>query len=153
MSRAPLRARIVSVVVLRGAAADAEVLLMRRTGSNAGTWCQVAGKVEPGETAWQAGLRELREETGLAPETYWSADFVERFYEPARDAVALVPVFLARVPPGAEPVLDAEHDAHVWLRLADAIARVSFGGQREMLAWIGREFLDRTPSAHLRIAT
>ena len=30
-------------------------------------WQGVAGKIEKGETAWQASIRELKEETGLKP--------------------------------------------------------------------------------------
>ncbi|WP_312882971.1 NUDIX domain-containing protein [Rhizobium etli] len=38
---------------------------MRRTGSTlSGEWCQIAGGIEHGETAWQAALREAKEETG-----------------------------------------------------------------------------------------
>jgi putative (di)nucleoside polyphosphate hydrolase len=62
---------IVSVFVLRGPAGAREILLMRRVNPPAGAWCQVAGKIEQGETAWAAALRELREETGV------TADLVE----------------------------------------------------------------------------
>ena len=153
MTGPPVRVWTVSVVVLRGDGAAAQTLLMRRTGSNAGTWCQVAGRIEPGEPAWRAALRELREETGLSPDSLWSADYLERFYEPACEVVSVVPVFVARVPIDAEPVLNDEHDAYRWLPLQDAVDVVSFGGQRDMLAWIGREFVDRAPNPYLRIAT
>ncbi|MEM7488756.1 MAG: NUDIX domain-containing protein [Pseudomonadota bacterium] len=146
-----VRAWVASVVVLRSGDDGTEVLLMRRTGSNAGTWCQVAGRIEPGETAWQAGLRELREETGFTPESFWSADICEQFYEADRDTVTVAPVFVAWVGPGAEPTLNEEHDAHRWLGCDDAIDAVSFGGQRRMLRDIRAEFVDRTPSPDLRI--
>ena len=65
MQEIPIRSFAVSVVVIRHAATGPEVLLLRRTRSLAGEWCQIAGAIEPGETAWQAALRETREETGL----------------------------------------------------------------------------------------
>ena len=37
---------------------------------NEGKWIGVGGKFEPGETPDDCMLREVREETGLAPETY-----------------------------------------------------------------------------------
>lgn len=147
-----LRVWVVSVVVLRPVGQGAEVLLMRRTAPPAGAWCQVAGKIKEGEAGWAAALRELAEETDLIPESFWSADYLERFYEAERDIVTVAPVFVAMVAPGAEPILNTEHDDHCWLPVDAAIDRVSFGGQREMLAWVRGEFIDRVPSPHLRIA-
>lgn len=52
-----------SAVVLRGG----DVLLVERgKGAPAGLWSLPGGHVEPGETAYRAALREVREETGLA---------------------------------------------------------------------------------------
>ncbi|HBD83024.1 MAG TPA: NUDIX hydrolase, partial [Dehalococcoidia bacterium] len=45
------------------------------------TWQEISGLIEPRETAWEAALREIKEETGLTPYRFYSADFVERFYE------------------------------------------------------------------------
>ncbi|MEM7711321.1 MAG: NUDIX domain-containing protein [Pseudomonadota bacterium] len=145
----PVQAPIVSVVILRP---GPEILLMRRVKGNAGTWCQVAGKVEPEETGGQAARRELREETGFVPESLWSADICEQFYEPRTNVITMAPVFVAWVSEGADPVFNEEHDAHRWLSVAAAIDLVSFGGQRRMLREIDAEFIDRTPTPHLRIA-
>ena len=61
-----IRSNSVSVVVVRICGDSAEYLLLRRaTDYLRDQWCQVAGAVEQGETAWQAAIRELKEETGL----------------------------------------------------------------------------------------
>ncbi len=53
----------VGAVVLR---ADGAVLLVRRAHAPAaGSWTLPGGKVEPGETLEQAGVREVEEETGV----------------------------------------------------------------------------------------
>ena len=44
-------------------------------------WQGVAGKIEKGETAYQAAIRELEEETGLSPKNMFIADHISRFYE------------------------------------------------------------------------
>ncbi|MBM2577209.1 NUDIX domain-containing protein [Jannaschia sp. Os4] len=144
-------APIVSVVAMRPGADGPEVLLLRRVHPPVGAWCQVAGKVEPGETAWAAALRELREETGLVPKRFWSADVLEQFYEARRDAIVMAPVFLAEVGEGAEPTLDPEHDAHRWLAFGAAADAVSFPGQRRMLREIEDTFVRRAPHPDLLI--
>jgi dATP pyrophosphohydrolase len=83
---------------------------MRRTNPPAGTWSQVAGKIEQGETAWAAARRELREETGLQDVTLYAADTFEQFYEADHDAIKVAPVFVAKVHRDADVVLNAEHD-------------------------------------------
>ena len=69
MTMIPVEAPIISLFAMRRMDGDWQVLLMKRVGSLEGAWCQVAGKREEGETAWQAALRELSEETGLTPKT------------------------------------------------------------------------------------
>ena len=124
---------------------------MRRVHPPRGAWCQVAGKVEDGETAWQAALRELREETGLVPDRLFSGDTMEQFYEPHRDRIVLGPVFVAWIAPEATAVLDAEHDAAEWLNIPDARARVSFAGQRRVLREIEETFVTHAPHPDLEI--
>jgi len=51
-----------------------EFLLLRRSCGRiyAGEWRVIGGKIEAGESSWKAALRELSEETGLAPVRFWS---------------------------------------------------------------------------------
>jgi dATP pyrophosphohydrolase len=99
----------------------------------------IGGKVDAGETAWQAALRELREETGLAPVRFWALPSLNHFYEWQRDTVALVPAFAAEV--DADPQMDREHDGFEWLPAEAAAAR---------LAWPEQARLVRLASALLR---
>lgn len=127
--------RFVDVYVLRGAPADPAILVLRRSnaGRSPGTWEAVHGAIEAGETAVQAALRELREETGLAPERLYNASRVEAFYRHAQDEVALIPVFVALVARDAVVRVSAEHDAFVWLAPTDALARVTWPRMRRAL--------------------
>lgn len=151
MPEIPIRAFLVSLVAIRQVGAEWQVLLLERTQSLAGTWCQVAGKLEQDETAWQAALRELKEETGLVPQTLYSADICEQFYEADRDAITMAPVFLAVIGADDQVVLNEEHSAFQWLSFEAAAELVSFGGQRRVLRWVEEEFVSRRPSAHLKI--
>jgi uncharacterized damage-inducible protein DinB/8-oxo-dGTP pyrophosphatase MutT (NUDIX family) len=147
-----VRSTTVSVVVVRRAPGGPEVLLLRRTATLAGEWCQVAGKIEPGETAWQAALREMAEETGLRPDRFYSADICEQFYEADADAITLVPVFVGFVAGDQDVAINAEHSEYRWCDFATAPALVPFPGQRHLLRQVEAEFVKRPPLALLEIA-
>lgn len=108
-----------------------EFLLLRRAAGRiyAGDWRMVGGKLEPGETAWQACLRELHEETRLTPVRLFVVPYLNRFYEWHKDRVNEIPVFLA-LTAGADPVLDGEHDGFAWLAADPARDRLPWPGQR-----------------------
>jgi len=111
-----------------------QFLLLRRQQSNTypGIWQPVSGKLKAGETAWQAGLRELKEETGCSPENFYTLDHVSTYYLQASDEIVQVPAFLAEVSLQT-PRLNHEHDAFEWLRLDQAVARASWNPYRQAL--------------------
>ncbi|WP_342077883.1 NUDIX domain-containing protein [Yoonia sp. SS1-5] len=140
------------MIVLREVADEFEILLLRRNRRLAGEWCQIAGAIEDGETASQAALRALKEETGLVPTRFYSGDICEEFYEADRDAITIAPVFVAYVDYDAPVVLNAEHSEYKWISLDWAEDLVPFGGQRRVFRHVRQEFVIRDPSEHLRIA-
>lgn len=148
----PVRCTMVSVLALRGSGTATRMLVLQRAGSYLhGVWSYVAGHVEAGETGAQAALRELGEETGLVPTAFYATSFCEQVYFPATATVEIVPAFVARIAADAEPRLNPEHSAHRWLSLEAAADAVPFGSQRDLIAHVRREFIERTPSALLRI--
>ena len=146
-----IRSFAVSVVALRKRHSEYQVLLLRRTGTLRGEWCQIAGGIEKGETAWQAAIRELAEETALIPQNFYSADICEQFYEADRDEVSVLPVFVAYVDESAEVVINHEHSEFCWVSFDNAVEMVPFAGQRHVLRHVEREFASRPPNHHLRI--
>jgi 8-oxo-dGTP pyrophosphatase MutT (NUDIX family) len=120
-----------------------EWLVLHRTPTFEAYWHVVAGAVEPGETAAEAAVRELAEETGLdaavvdleRPFEYPLAEESEavraRF---AADVVAVrVDAFLAEAPPGWEPRLNDEHDDYRWCSADEAEALLFWPEPRELL--------------------
>jgi dATP pyrophosphohydrolase len=91
----------------------------------------VHGTIEPHEEPEQAALREVAEETGLKPERLYSIT-VQPFYIPKRHVVMLGVGFAAFVA-GAEPKLDAEHDAAEWLSIDEALERFHWPRERDGL--------------------
>ena len=120
---------------LRGAGDRLEVLALRRGphGRNPGSWETVHGTIESGETPVQASLRELREETGLAPSRFYNLSRTEAFYQHRSDELALIPVFVAFVEATTEVRLSAEHDRAEWLSVADAARRFAWPRERRAL--------------------
>ena len=143
--------RGVSVVAIRKTKRDREVLLLRRTRSNAGEWCQIAGSIEPNETAWQAALREMREETALVPSRLYSADLCEQFYEIGTDSIWVAPIFVAYVESTVTVRLNEEHSEYCWTSIGRAIDLLPFPGQKSMLMHIRHWFVEREPSRLLEI--
>lgn len=129
-----VRVSLVDVYVIRRPRAELEFLVLRRGqgGRCPGSWEAVHGHIETGETPADAALRELAEETGFSPGRLYNLSRVETFYQHRLDEVALVPVFVAFVDPGAEARVGPEHDRAEWLR-PDA-ARTRFTWPRERRA-------------------
>lgn len=149
----PLRCSMVSVVALRGTGEQTQMLVARRASAYLrGVWSYIAGHVISGEQGWQAARRELAEETGLVPLELYATSFCEQFYLAQSNSIEIVPAFVARIADGAAVRLNAEHSAYRWVSLEEAAALLPFGSQRDLLDYIRREFIGRSPSEFLRIA-
>ena len=99
----------------------------------------------------EAALREIREETGLVPDAFYSADFIERFYVVEQNTINVVPVFVGFVAADASVRLSREHSDYMWVASTEANDHLHFSQQRESVAHIQRTFLDNSPSELLRI--
>ncbi len=141
-----LRSNIAAVYAVRPARGGIEFLLLQRPADHrfANAWQTVGGHIEErrGETAWQAALRELDEETGLAVERWYRIDRPESFYNPDNDTIYFVPAFAALVAPDARPVLSDEHQAFRWQSASDAAAAVDWSAMRESILLIAAALSD-----------
>ncbi len=109
-------------------------LLMRRSGEviYSGSWRMVGGKIEAGEKAYEAAVRELREETGLRAHRLWSVPSINAFYEASHDRINLIPVFAAEVL-SSDVKLSPEHSEFVWLDYKQARLALPWPAQRHGL--------------------
>ena len=96
-------------------------------------WQGVAGKIEAGETSWEAAIRELKEETGFEPVRMFVADHVSKFYEAHGDRVNLVPVFGIEVD-DEEVILSDEHCEFKWVDYNTAHKTLIWSGQKDGIA-------------------
>jgi dATP pyrophosphohydrolase len=94
-----------------------EFLQMRRAANDymGGTWQTVYGTSNAGETAWQAAIRELFEETGLRAREFYRVDCVQSFYTAVNDTLWHALPFAAIVSRDDDVRLNDEHDASRWI--------------------------------------
>ncbi len=144
---APLRPTAVALIVVRDAGDAARVLVMRRRGGAfAGVWNLVTGMIEERESAVDAALRELREETALEATAVYTAERLDAFYDPTTDAVHVVPIFVAIVAPHSAVTLDASHDAHEWLPFHEAAERLEFAIHRDAVRAVATTIVANDPA-------
>ena len=114
--------QLVAIVVL--VFRSGRLLAMRRARTNDAAptlWESVSGRVEPGEDPHTAAAREALEETSL-PVTIAERP-VDAYAMERRGRPMVVIVYRGDAPPGAVERSD-EHDAHEWLSLDEAAARM-----------------------------
>ena len=144
-----LRVSFVDVYVLRLSHPGLEALVLRRApgGRCPGSWEVVHGRIEQGEDPTEAGLRELREETGLEPVRFYNLSRAELFYRHRTREVAVIPAFAAFAAPESEVRLSPEHDGYEWLSLDAARNRVSWPRERRALYDVALLLSDGTAGA------
>lgn len=119
----------VGVVCLRGD----EVLLIRRAKPpREGEWSLPGGRIEPGERATEAGLRELREETGVEARIVGLVDVVDGLFPEAGRHYVLID-YAAQWLSG-EPVAGDDAAEARFVALAEVEALVGWGETRRIIA-------------------
>ena len=129
-----IEVRVIDAYVYRTTSAGLLFLVLKRakTTMYEHIWQGVAGKIEDGETSWEAAIRELKEETGLAPLKIFVADHVSKFYETNGDRINLIPVFGIEVD-SENVIISQEHCDYKWVELNEALDLLLWRGQKEAI--------------------
>ena len=127
--------RVIDAYVFNRKSKEIRFLLLKRAKTKIyeHLWQGVAGKIEAGEAAWEAAIRELKEETGFEPVRIFVADHVSKFYEAHGDRVNLVPVFGIEVD-DEEVILSDEHCEFKWVDFNTAHQTLIWSGQKDGIA-------------------
>jgi len=144
-----LKADAVEVFVYRRVGRAVEFLALRRHPSRRlpGVWQPITGKIERGESAFDAARREVREETGLVPRRWHCLESATFYFDLRHDAFTVLPLFAAEVDAGARVRLSREHDAWRWEKGRGAGRGYLWHAQRAGLAAVRREVLRGGPLA------
>jgi 8-oxo-dGTP pyrophosphatase MutT (NUDIX family) len=118
---------VIELFVIRHNEGDWRVLTLQRAadGKRPGSWETVYGKIDAREKPEKAAVRELREETGLEPESLYNVT-VSSFYLHATNTIEMCLTFAAFVADDAHVTLSEEHQKFEWLSLDAACERFTW---------------------------
>lgn len=139
---------LVEVVLFRRTP-EPEFLVLQRSDEEEiypGLWQIVSGGIEDGEKAYEAALREVKEETGFTPLGLYNTPLTNTFYFHTNDSVNLSPVFAAEVNGRDTIRLSDEHKEFRWLTREKAISLLVWPGQKNAVRIIDEYIVSRNPS-------
>jgi 8-oxo-dGTP pyrophosphatase MutT (NUDIX family) len=94
------------------------------------------GKIDPGESAMDAAVREVAEEIGLRARVVGALGSVEYDYAEASERVRKeVHYFLMEWVPGEPLELDGEMDRTYWCAIDDAETKLTFETEQRAIGW------------------
>lgn len=139
---------IVEVVLFRRTP-EPEFLVLQRSDEEEiypGLWQIVSGGIESGEKAYEAALREVREETGFKPLGLYNTPLTNTFYFFTNDSVNVSPVFAAEIDPHQDVKLSDEHKDFRWLDREEAVSLLVWPGQKNAIGIIDDYIVGRNPA-------
>lgn len=149
-NKIPVRTTAVAVITIATMAGEPKVLMLKRTKDH--FWSYVSGSIEANETAIEAIVREIQEETTAAVEQLYAADYLVQFYDIKHNCIMLVPAFVAYLPSEQSIKINNEHTAYQWCSLTEAKSLAAFPNQRALLEHVWLNFVDNSPSKYLKIS-
>jgi dATP pyrophosphohydrolase len=123
---------IVDVYVFRRLNARVQFLLLQRRNDvpMARTWQAFHHEIAEGQTAPAAARVALNALAGLTIDRFYSAEFINQFYDEARDVVVLAPVLAVTISGQTAVNLADDFQDAGWFDRDEATARLPFSGQR-----------------------
>ncbi|MFF2754454.1 NUDIX pyrophosphatase [Psychrobacillus sp. NPDC058041] len=148
----PIRCTGIATVLLKKIENEYKVLLFKRaTSILKDVWCYIGGSIEKGEKAWEAAIREIKEETGITLLELYTSNKFDQIYSPKENYIYVAPVFVGYIDEQQDVKLNYEHSDYQWLSIDEAIETVSLPGNDEVLMSIEKHFVMRKPPEFLRV--
>lgn len=104
-----------------------DFLILKKQGTWTG-WQFVQGKIDKGETAEQAVLREIKEESGLDAEIEKKLDIKTEYWfvEDGEKIHKFVQFFLVKADKKDKIKLSVEHSDHKWVKYEEALKEIKY---------------------------
>ncbi|NMB82100.1 MAG: NUDIX pyrophosphatase [Ignavibacteria bacterium] len=144
------KATLIEAHIFRTNGSELEFLILKRAEDEnyAGIWQMVTGSIDNNEKAFEAALREIKEETGLLPQKLWVVPNVNSFYSPDKDSVIMIPVFAALVQNDSNVKISSEHSEYKWVNKEEAKQLLACNGQRKSVDTIYQYFTSEKSSLY-----
>ncbi len=127
--------RLVDVYPYQKQQSEVSFLVLQRSDDvqYAGQWRMVGGKVLKNESHSKAALRELKEETNLQPELFWTLPSLNQFYDHQSDRIFQIPAFGAQVNNCDQLTLNHEHESWKWISKDEIDSYILWPEQRRLM--------------------
>ena len=121
------------IVLFRNASNKNEFLLLNYP---QGHWDFVKGKVEQGETPYEAASRETKEETGISDIEFIDGfeEYVEYNFRFKNEDIHKTVIFFLAKTNEKKITLSHEHNDFVWLKYDDALKKTTFRNAKNVLS-------------------
>lgn len=116
-----------------------EFLVCKRPPDLGGFWQFVTGKVEQGESLEEAIRREILEETQVSDIKSVKNPNISFSFKNHLNVKAIEYVFLVKLPPDVEIILNHEFEKYLWLPYKDALKRLKWPNQKSNLKQVYKE--------------
>ena len=112
-----------------------ELLILKRAPDvvYAGQWRMIGGKVKSDEKAFEAALREFREETEAKAQVFWTIPSINQFYDANSDQIYQIPAFAAEISPTSSIRLNHEHVDFKWIEKQDISRYIHWPEQQRLM--------------------
>lgn len=142
-----LDASVIEVHLFRKVDDRFEYLILQRASDEVypNLWQPITGSVEKDEPAWQAALREIKEETGLNVKRLWIVPIINAYYSKKYNRITHIPVFAAEIDVNDKVVISSEHQNYKWVEFEEAKNSFSWQGQRNAITIVNDYFTSKDP--------
>jgi dATP pyrophosphohydrolase len=130
-----IKSNLVEVHIAQIVNGNVKYLVLKRSDNQKypNIWQMVTGKVRENEKAFEAAIREVKEETSIKVNKLWIVPHVNSFYNAEDNSVNLIPVFLSVIEPNLEVNISSEHQDYQWVKKSDAKNLFAWPGQAKSL--------------------
>jgi dihydroneopterin triphosphate diphosphatase len=151
---AKIQSQIIEVCVFRVVDGKAQYLLLQRSPAEKlypNIWQIVTGTISQDESALDAALREMDEETGLLIRRMWTLPIVDSYFDLSEDTIQIVPAFAVEVDTDMEIRLSQEHQAYEWMNYHNACERIVWPGQKNVINVVNEYIVAKKLAADLLV--
>ncbi len=130
-----IKTNLIEAHILKQTEAGNKYLIMKRAADQKypNIWQMTTGKIDKDEKAYEAAIREIKEETNLDINELYVVPNINYFYDNKDDSITIIPVFVAIVKATNNIKLSSEHSEYKWSNAKEAKELFAWQGQKKSL--------------------